>query len=240
MGASSDKVLAEQAEYYRARAAEYDEWFLRRGRYDRGPELNRQWFSEAEEVARSLQVFHPSGRVLELACGTGLWTQELARCAGAITAVDASAEMLALNRARMGAFPVRYVQADLFSWQPDARYDVVFFGFWLSHVPPDRFDAFWDLIRSCLAPEGRVFFVDSLYDETSTAADHRLEGPDATAVKRRLNDGREFQIVKVFYRPEELAERLDALGWSLSVRATDHYFLYGHGRPKHPREGSTW
>jgi hypothetical protein len=37
---------------------------------------------------------------------------------------------------------VRFVAADLFTWTPDRRYDVVFFGFWLSHVPAERFASF--------------------------------------------------------------------------------------------------
>jgi hypothetical protein len=56
---------------------------------------------------------------------------------------------------------------------------------------------------------------------------HRLEGPEATTVKRRLNDGREFRIVKVFYRPDELAARLADLGWQVEVQATPSYFLHG-------------
>jgi hypothetical protein len=50
--------------------------------------------------------------------------------------------MLARAKARVGEERVRFVQADLFSWRPDRRHDVVLFGFWLSHVPRDRFDAF--------------------------------------------------------------------------------------------------
>ena len=96
-------------------------------------------------------------------------------------------------------------------------------------APPERFESFWAFVRSCLAPGGRVFFVDSLYNEASTAVDHRLEGPGATTVKRRLNDGREFRIVKVFYRPDELADRLADMGWQVEVRATPSYFLYGFG-----------
>ena len=223
------RLLQEQIAYYRARAGEYDEWFLRTGRYDRGPEGNRQWFAEIAEVAEALAAFAPAGRVLELACGTGWWTAQLARNADSVTAVDSSPEALAINRARVGTPRVEHVQEDLFCWQPAARYDVVFFGFWLSHVPPERFESFWDLVRACLAPGGRVFFVDSLYNEASTAVDHRLEGPGATTVKRRLNDGREFRIVKVFYRPDELADRLADMGWQVEVRATPSYFLYGFG-----------
>ncbi len=227
---AAETLLQEQIAYYRARAGEYDQWFLRQGRYDRGPELNRQWFAEAEEVVQALTAFAPTGRVLELACGTGLWTQHLARFATSITAVDSSPEVMAINQERLGtshAGKVEYVQADLFAWQPAQQYDVVFFSFWLSHVPPERFNAFWQMVREALAPGGRVFFIDSLYSETSTASDHRLEGQEATTLTRRLNDGQEFRIVKVFYQPEKLAAHLAALGWQAQVQATTHYFLYG-------------
>lgn len=217
-------------DYYRARADEYDEWFLRRGRYDRGSELNRKWFDEVEEVRRQLRIFNPVGRVLELACGTGLWTEQLLAHAAHITAVDAAAEVLAINQARTRSSAVEYVQANLFDWRPTRQVDVVFFGFWLTHVPPERFDAFWGLVDAALAPGGRVFFVDSRYEPASTALDHRLEGEQATIVKRRLNDGREFQIVKVFYKVDELAERLGALGWDMRIEETAGYFIYAHGQ----------
>ncbi len=55
----------EQITYYRARAGEYDEWFLREGRHDRGLEANAQWFAEVAEVAATLDTFAPRGRVLE-------------------------------------------------------------------------------------------------------------------------------------------------------------------------------
>ena len=223
---ADDALLVQQIAYYRARAGEYDEWFLRQGRYDRGPEQNRRWFAEVAQVADALRAFGPGGDVLELACGTGIWTERLIAHAASVTAVDSSPEMLALNRARLASLRVRYVQADLFAWQPERRYDVVFFSFWLSHVPLARFAAFWQLVRSCLAPGGRVFFVDSLYSDASTARDHRLEDPAATTLTRRLNDGREFRIVKVFHAPGDLEDRLRALGWHANVKATPHFFLY--------------
>jgi demethylmenaquinone methyltransferase/2-methoxy-6-polyprenyl-1,4-benzoquinol methylase len=229
--ADSDALLEGQRRYYDARAAEYDEWFLRRGRYDRGPELNARWFDETAELARRLEAVGPRGRILELACGTGLWTERLARHADRLTAVDASLEMLEINRRRPGNSDVRFVQADLFAWEPDACFDFVFFAFWLSHVPPERFDAFWTTVSRALAPGGRVFLVDSLYQPTSTAVDHRLGEPTDTVVTRALNDGRHFEVVKVFYRPAELQERLRAVGWSFEVGATATYFLYGSGEP---------
>jgi demethylmenaquinone methyltransferase/2-methoxy-6-polyprenyl-1,4-benzoquinol methylase len=227
-------LLQQQIAYYRARSGEYDEWFYRQGRYDRGPEVNQRWFAEAQAVAEALDAFQPSGSVLELACGTGIWTERLLRHANTITAVDASPEVLELNARRLRSDKVCYVEADLFAWEPSERFDVVFFSFWLSHVPPERFEDFWELVRRALRPQGRFFFVDSHCEPTSTALDHASPDFTATQSTRRLNDGREFAIYKIFYDPPALEERLERLGWSASVTRTPNYFIYGYGRPTAP------
>jgi demethylmenaquinone methyltransferase/2-methoxy-6-polyprenyl-1,4-benzoquinol methylase len=230
---ATDRILREQIAYYRDRAGEYDEWFLRQGRYDRGTEANVAWFDEVGTLVRALDDFCPRGRVLELAAGTGLWTQRLAPYAETLTVVDAAPEVLALNRARVGDRPgISYVVADLFDWRPEGRYDTVFFSFWLSHVPPGRLSAFFATVRAALADGGRIYFIDSLRTQTSTARDHALPTlGDATTLTRRLNDGREFEIVKVFYSPDALAAQLTALGWHADVSATGQFFLYGSAAP---------
>ena len=177
------------------------------------------------------------GNILELACGTGLWTERLLPSADRITAVDAAPETLELNRQRVHSPMVTYVEADLFAWRPPERYDAVFFGFWLSHVPPERFDAFWRMVADSLKPGGRTFFVDSKYQPESTARDHAPVDPAASTALRRLNDGREFRVVKIFYDPEELRARLARLGWNATVDATPKYFLYGEASK--PRNAGT-
>jgi SAM-dependent methyltransferase len=224
-------LLAEQARYYRARAGEYDDWWLRRGRYDRGEEANARWFADGEAVADALERFGPSGEVLELACGTGLWTERLAPYARSLTAIDASPEVIELARERVADPLVEYVQADLFAWEPDRTYDVCFFSFWLSHVPEERFAAFWAKVGRALGPEGRVFFVDSLRSDLASAADHQLPAPDEQIMLRRLADGREYRIVKSFHEPRALQLRLAELGWDATVEATPEFFLYGHATP---------
>lgn len=226
-----DELVRTQIEYYRARAPEYDEWFLRRGRYDRGPEFKARWDADVAEVREALRGEGPRGQVVEFACGTGLWTEHLVRRAAHVTALDISPESLEINRARVGTDKTTHVCADVFDWQPPHAFDGAFFGFWLSHVPPDRFDVFWHRVHGALKKGGRVFFVDSRYAPQSTAKDHGLEGPGSIAVTRRLNDGRAFRIIKVFYEPAELRTRLAALGWKMEVRATREFFIYGFGEP---------
>jgi SAM-dependent methyltransferase len=226
-----EEILAEQANYYRERAGEYDDWWLRRGRYDHGSAANARWFADAAQVEAALDRFGPDGDVLEIACGTGLWTRHLARRARRLRSLDASAEVLELARARVPDAHVSYVQADVFGWAPDRRYDVCFFGFWLSHVPEGRFEDFWAGVARALAPGGRVFFIDSLPSERASAVDHVLPGPEEETSLRRLADGREFRIVKRFYEPRALERRLAELGWRAEVRTTEEFFLYGQAAP---------
>jgi demethylmenaquinone methyltransferase/2-methoxy-6-polyprenyl-1,4-benzoquinol methylase len=225
----SSNALRKQLDYYRARAAEYDQWWLRQGRYDRGATLNAQWFSEAAVVSSALSSLAPLGRVLELACGTGIWTEQLLPLATGVTALDGAAETLAFNARRLCSSRVRYIEADLFQWQPSEQFDTVFFGFWLSHVPPERFAGFWRLVRSCLAPEGRVFFVDSRPEQAATAIDQQSSKTETIRQRRRLNDGRWFQIYKIYYNPDRLTKHLRMLGWRFDIRQTERYFIYGSG-----------
>ena len=225
-----DALLDEQILYYRRRADEYDDWFLRKGRYDRGEAQRRIWFEEVESVRSALDAARPRGRVLELACGTGLWTQRLVPHAESVTALDTSREVIARNSARVASDRVRYLQTDLFGWQPNPVYDFVFFGFWLSHVPEARFEAFWRLVQRACAPGATIFFVDNRREPTSNAVDQRPGSPDDETVRRRLEDGSEFTIIKRFFEPVALEHRLRVLGFDFRVQETANYFVHGLGR----------
>jgi len=228
--ATDGAILAEQLAYYRARAAEYDEWWLRTGRYDHGAELNAAWHDDAARVEQALVAHLDAARpqsALELACGTGLFTRLVAPRVGRLLALDASPEVQAVNRARVSRANVAYEIADLFAWQPAARYDFVFMSFWLSHVPDDRFDEFWTKVRAALADGGSAYVIDSGWDTTSSATNHARPERERGIAVRKLNDGREYRIVKVFHDPGDLARRLAALGLVSHVVHTPRYFIHG-------------
>lgn len=222
-------VLEDQKRYYESRAAEYDEWFYRKERYDRGPEVNALWHSDAALVADALAAFSMTGDILEFAPGTGIWTQRLLDTADSITAVDASQQMIEINRAKVQSDKVTYKLADIFAWQPDRQYDGVFFGFWLSHVPLDRLDTFFATVAAALKPGGKLFFVDSRPDETMSARDHQLPAAGSQIMRRVLNDGSSFEIVKNFFDPVDLTEVCARHGLRADIRETPRYFIYGSG-----------
>ena len=223
------QILHEMMSYYKARAYEYDEWFYRLGRYELGQEANTRWFAEADQVFTILEALKIEGHILELAPGTGIWTERFLRTASSITAVDASPEMIAINQARVGRDRVSYLQADLFSWQPTIRYDAVCFCFWLSHVPIEQLDIFLSSVAMALRPGGKVFFVDSHRATSDSPVEHELPEEHIQIERRRLNDGREFNIVKNYYEPLSLAARFASSGFDIFVRETETYFLYGYG-----------
>lgn len=225
-----DSIISDQIEYYRRRAEEYDEWHRREGRYNRGEEHREQWFKELDIVRSALTSCAPFGNCLELACGTGLWTGDLAQNADSVLALDSSPEMIEFNRSHVRRNNIQYRQADIFKWSPESQYDFIFFGFWLSHVPRDEFRPFWEKMKKALRPNGMIFFVDSLKTQDSTAVNHkRLD--NSGVVERKLNDGRTFHIVKIFYEPEKLMEKLAVYRWQGEISKTGEFFYYGIMKP---------
>jgi demethylmenaquinone methyltransferase/2-methoxy-6-polyprenyl-1,4-benzoquinol methylase len=214
-------LVESQKRYYAERAPEYDDWWYRRGRYALPPEREAAWRADGAEVEAALEAFGVHGDVVELAAGTGIWTRHLARLADRVVALDANAETLAFNRA-----PAEQRLVDLFEWTPDEQFDLCFFGFWLSHVPAERFDGFWRTVRAALKPHGRVFLVDNVAGDPT----HAWRNEDDVET-RTLADGREFEIVKKRWSPEALRARVAPLGFELDLHTTANgHFLYGGGR----------
>jgi SAM-dependent methyltransferase len=212
--------------YYEARAGEYDDWYLRRGRYERGAIHDAAWNAELDMAGRWLDALPIGGEIVELAAGTGWWSPLLAS-KGELSLYDANAAPLDRARDRLVAHGLRAHIHVRDAWaEPDRQVDAVFAGFWLSHVPRARLAPFLSLVHRWLKPGGRFVFIDSLPDEQSSAADHPTPADDVSI--RRLDDGREFTIVKVFYPPADLQAALRDAGFAMAeVTTTGRFFLTG-------------
>lgn len=212
----TDELLAGQAAYYRRRAGEYDVTAYGDVAVAR------------VRIARLVAEMEPGGTVLEIACGTGLWTESLAVRADTVTAIDLAAEAVAIAGDRVRSERVRFEVADVFSWTTTARFDVIFFAAWLSHVPASRFERFWRLLRALLADGGRVLFVDEHVNVREKES--YLPGEDEI-VERRLRDGSRYRVIKNFVDPERLESRLHAIGWDCRIRRDGNDWVWGEARP---------
>lgn len=214
--AELDELLAEQQRYYRARAPVYAEEALAPLGGESAAALRRD-LGDAFDA-------HFGGDVLELACGPGTWTAMLAQRAATVTALDGAPEMLARAAASAPGDNVAFEQADLFRWRPTRRYDAVFFGFFLSHVPEQRLAGFWETVGDALEPGGHVVFVD----DADRAPEELVYGADSPVIMRRRPNADGFRIVKMPHTSAGLRARLAQLGWSFAMR--DHGpFFWGDG-----------
>ncbi len=210
----------EQIAYYRARAAEYEVTSY------------RDVHGADRRIAALAGRLRPGGDLLEIACGTGMWTRHLAGCAATVTAIDAAPEMIALARQQVTGGNVTFVTADILAWAPPRRFDTVFFAFWLSHVPGSAFGRFWSLVRSALTSSGRVLFVD---DQPAAAGLETYVAGSGEVVERRLGDGTRHRLIKVARGPADLTRQLTRLGWQTTITCSGDW-LAGQARPM-PRPG---
>jgi demethylmenaquinone methyltransferase/2-methoxy-6-polyprenyl-1,4-benzoquinol methylase len=215
--------------YYEARAGEYDDWYLRRGRYARGPIHDAAWNAELDGAGTWLDALPIGGEIVELAAGTGWWSPLLAS-KGELSLYDAAEAPLEIARQRLVAHRLRAHLHIRDAWaEPDRSIDALFCGFWLSHVPRARTAEFLALVRRWLKPGGIFAFIDSLPDPQSGAADQPK--PDDDLSVRRLDDGREFTIIKVYREPAELEDLLREAGFGdARVTTTGRFFILGEAR----------
>ncbi len=215
--------------YYAARADEYDDWYLRRGRYSHGVLADMAWQADLDAATLWLDRLPLSGEVVELAAGTGWWSPLLAQ-KGTLSLYDAVEEPLERARQRLVAHGLTAHLHLRDAWaEPDRQVDALFCGFWLSHVPRARLAEFLAICRRWLKPGGTFAFIDSRRDPESGATDHPTAAEDLSI--RRLDDGREFTIPKVYYEPQELERALADAGFeAVSVTTTARFFLLGGAR----------
>jgi SAM-dependent methyltransferase len=207
------ELLDEQIAYYRHRAAEYDATSTPDG---------DPYAVHADAIRAAVRRVAPGGRVLEIAAGTGQWSGLLADVAHELLVTDSSPEMLELNRSRVGErSSVGYEVADAFAMPRSHAFDTVFFGFFLSHVPLSRFDAFWAMLDGLLAPRGGVVFVDE--SAPGISGEEWLDR-SAGLVHRRLEGGKGYRAVKVLWDPDRLQARLGELGWNASVHVEGPFY----------------
>lgn len=201
-------------DYYARRAAEYEEIYHK-------PERQADLAALKAHVRQVLA----GSDVLEVACGTGYWTEVLAPVCASILATDAAEEVLAVARSK--AYPpgrVRFARADAYDPDVPGGFTAGFAGFWWSHVPRQRLPAFLDAFHRRLAPGACVCFIDNRYVEGSSTP---LAGADAegnTYQERRLRDGSVHRVLKNFPTAAELEAAVAGRAAGVEVTAFAYYW----------------
>lgn len=204
------------AAYYAKRAAEYESIYAK-------PERHADL---AALRARIGKIFAKKS-VLELACGTGYWTEVIADRAQQVTALDANDEVLTIARTkRYPAGRVEFLSGNCYQL-PDfgRKHDALFAGFWWSHVPLEKLDGFLKEISSKIKPGALIAFLDNRYVEGSSTPVARTDAAGNGYQLRKLDDGSTHEVLKNFPSESELIRRVSRHGWGAHVDLLPHYWM---------------
>ena len=202
--------------YYADRAAEYEEVYQKPERQESIAWLN----------SRLRQMF--AGRtVLEVACGTGFWTQTLAEVAASVVATDINREVLEIaERKPLPPGKVMFLEDDAFSLLsvPVQEFSGGFSGFWWSHIPKSQIDLFLAAFHAKLVPGARVMFADNCYVEGSNHPVSRTDEDGNTYQERILGNGTHYEVLKNFPSRQDLVDAVAAYGTDIDYEAGAYYW----------------
>lgn len=204
------------ARYYAKRAAEYERI------YDK-PERQR----ELEWLRARIPELLADRTVLEVACGTGYWTQFIARSAAHVHACDINDAVLEIARDKpLPPGRVSFFKSDAIALEGvPAGCDAAFAGFWWSHVPKERLGRFVGNLASRLAPGARVAILDNRFAAGSSTALSRRDAQGNTYQVRHLGNGEAHEVLKNFPTAAELAEAVRPVAREAHLETLDYYWL---------------
>jgi demethylmenaquinone methyltransferase/2-methoxy-6-polyprenyl-1,4-benzoquinol methylase len=204
------------AHYYAQRAQEYERIYQK---------------PERQEDLRTLRTFVDAefrgADVLEVACGTGYWTEILARTASSVMATDVNDEVLAVAQSKdMDQQRVTFTNADAWALPPFSRkFNAGFAAFWWSHLAKNRVREFLRGFHRALAPGAIVLFMDNMYVDGSSTPISRKDAEGNTYQLRRLNNGSTHEVRKNFPTEAELREVVDGMAAQVEVKFLGYYWL---------------
>lgn len=208
--------------YYAERASEYERIYQKP---ERQADLSRLR-SFVESTFAGLDVF-------EVACGTGYWTEVVARGAASVLATDINEEVLEIARAKpMDPRKVTFDRADAYALSAPQRFNAGLSAFWWSHVPKSRINGFLRGLHAVLAPGARVMFLDNAYAEGSSTPISRVDAQGNTYQLRRLDDGSTHEVLKNFPTQSELRAAVEGLALDVRVEFLPYYWTLTYVLPR--------
>lgn len=202
--------------YYKSRAPEYDQVYLK-------PE--RQ--ADLRDIERWLPAKFAAATVLEVACGTGYWTRFIAQSAAHVVAIDTSRETMRIAEGRVPAGRVQFLVADAYNLPPRlGKFSAAFAGFWFSHVPKAGRRAFLHGLGALLIPGAKVVLLDNRYVEGSSSPITETDSEGNTYQSRQLEDGSMHRVLKNFPSEAELQSVMPGIGAEGTLSTWQHFWAF--------------
>ena len=204
--------------YYQERAAEYDEIY----------EIPMRQ-QDIRTLQADLSECFSQRDVLEIACGTGYWTQFISMSAASVHATDINQAVVDIARSRN--YPaecnVSFYLDDAFRLDTvEKKFDGVFAGFWLSHVDKSQMTGFLQNMCSKLSADALVVFVDNRYVHEHSTTVHRYDENGNGYQLRKLKNGKEFEVVKNFPDLAYFESHLCEVAYDIEFIETEFFWKF--------------
>lgn len=204
--------------YYKDRAEEYEKIYSKPERQE-----------DLQKATEILQDLFLDGEVLEIACGTGYWTERIAKSAASVLATDINEPVIEI--AKQKPYPegkVSFKIADMYGLNPDQPAGSLFGGFIWSHIPLQDLDRFLQTVNGLVSPGGTVVFMDSIYVEGSNHPITRTDEHGNTYQTRKLSDGTSHLVLKNFPSGTFLEEKLSGIAAWTRIIQLDYYWILAY------------
>ncbi len=211
-------MSSEMKDYYAARAKEYDKIYAK---------------PERQQDLRAIEQWLPTRlaqcEVLEVAAGTGYWTQFIAPVTARMVSLDASKETLAIAKTRSGCASVEWVVGDAYDMPlAGQKFDAVFAGFWFSHIPREKLPQYLSYLNQFLKPGARVIFLDNLYVEGNSTPLSDRDAVGNTYQTRPLADGSTHRVLKNYPTELELSDLVSSFSRQFSYTTWQYYWAFDY------------
>src|SRR5258708_21194939 len=214
------KINDNLKEYYAKRATEYDKIYARNV-------LVR--LEEQKRISAHLQKSFQNRYVLEVACGTGYWTQFLIKHARQVLATDINQEMLEVAIKTVHDSSLQFLICD--AYEPPIsvpQFSGAMANFWISHVPKKHLKEFLATFHSRLSRGATVVFVDSVYRGELGGTLIKKKGSQDTWKERTLETREKYTILKNYYSKEELTKLFSPYTNHLHVEYMTHFWMVSY------------
>jgi ubiquinone/menaquinone biosynthesis C-methylase UbiE len=203
--------------YYNDRAREYEKVYLNPDEQD-----------DLLTATKLFQDLFAGKSVLEIACGTGYWTERIAKTAVSIRATDVNESVVAVAGEKQMPGNVTFAVADMYGFTPDEQFDGVFGGFIWSHILLQDLDGFLEKVGSFLKPNGTLVFIDGNPVEGTNHDLKNITKTDEygnTFQTRKLENGETHLVLKTFPTRDFLVKTLSEIAADIDFIELEYYWI---------------
>ena len=205
--------------YYAERAAEYERIYHKPERQD-----------DLLRLRKFVDHTFAGAEVFELACGTGYWTEILARSAASVVATDINEEVLAIARSKpIDTRTTTFQKVDAYNLPAfPKKFTAGLAAFWWSHIPKAGLRDFLQPFHRLFSPGARIVFIDNCYVEGSSTPISRTDEHGDTFQTRRLDNGTTYEVLKNFPTEAELRTAVERLASEVQVEFLQYFWILSY------------